>query len=97
MHPRVEAKARELMGQGVALSKYDLAKAAPCNQRTASRVLHKLHQAAMGVRIIWWQKVYHQRVPIYHMSEGSDYPKPPAMDNAERQRRLRRRKKSDET
>lgn len=97
MHPRVELKARELLNNGVALSKYDLAKAAPCNPRTAARMLHKLYQAAMGVRIIGWQKVYYQRVPIYHMSEGSDYPKPSAMDNAERQRRLRRRKKSDET
>lgn len=92
MKPRVETKAVELLRAGQALTKYDLAKAAPCDQKTAQRVLAKLHSGGIGVRIVWWQQVYYQRIPIYHMSEGSDYPKPAAMTHAEQQRRLRAKK-----
>lgn len=92
MKPRVETKAVELLKAGRALTKYDLAKAAPCNQRTAQRVLDKLHRGGIGVRIIWWQKVYHQRIAIYHMSVGDDYPRPAAMTHAEQQRRWRAKK-----
>ena len=92
MRPRVKIRATELLKSGEALSKYDLAKAAPCDQRTAQRVLDKLHSGGIGVRIIWWQKVYHQHIPAYHMSSGADYPRPVARTNAERQRKLRAKK-----
>lgn len=92
MKPRVEIKALELLIAGQSLNKYDLAKAAPCNQRTAQRVLDKLHNSKVGVRVIWWAQVYHRHIPIYHMSHGSDYPQPMAMTPAEQQRRLREKK-----
>ena len=93
MKPRVETKAVELLRAGQALTKYDLAKAAPCDQKTAQRVLAKLHSGGIGVRIVWWQQVYYQRIPIYHMSAGMDVKKPEAMDNPARQRKLREKKK----
>lgn len=93
MKPRVETKAVELLRAGQALTKYDLAKAAPCDQKTAQRVLAKLHSGGIGVRIVWWQQVYYQRIPIYHMSAGMDVKKPEAMDNAARQRKRREKKK----
>ena len=95
MKPRVETKAVELLRAGQALTKYDLAKAAPCDQKTAQRVLAKLHSGGIGVRIVWWQKVYYQRIPIYHMSAGMDVKKPEAMDNPARQRKRREKKKWD--
>lgn len=95
MHPRVENKAIELLQNGEALSKYDLVKAAPCHHRTAQRVLAKLHSAGIGVRIVWWQQMYYQRIPIYHMSAGMDVKKPEAMDNPARQRKRREKKKWD--
>lgn len=93
MKPRVETKAVELLRAGQALTKYDLAKAAPCDQKTAQRVLAKLHSGGIGVRIVWWQQVYYQRIPIYHMSAGMDVKKPEAMDNPARQRKRREKKK----
>lgn len=93
MKPRVETKAVELLRTGQALTKYDLATAAPCDQKTAQRVLAKLHSGGIGVRIVWWQQVYYQRIPIYHMSAGMDVKKPEAMDNPARQRKRREKKK----
>ncbi len=93
MKPRVETKAVELLRAGQALTKYDLAKAAPCDQKTAQRVLAKLHSGGIGVRIVWWQQVYYQRIPIYHMSAGMDVKRPEAMDNPARQRKRREKKK----
>ena len=93
MKPRVETKAVELLRAGQALTKYDLAKAAPCDQKTAQRVLAKLHSGGIGVRIVWWQQVYYQRIPMYHMSAGMDVKKPEAMDNPARQRKRREKKK----
>lgn len=90
--PRVEIKAIQLLSTGAALSKYDLARMAPCVHKTAQRVLKKLHSMNQ-VRIIGWQKIYRQRIPIYHYSVGSDMPKPAAVDNPARQRQLRQRKK----
>lgn len=95
MHPRVENKAIELLRSGEALSKYDLAKASPCDQRTAQRVLAKLHSGGIGVRIVWWQQVYYQRIPIYHISAGRDVRKPEALNNPARQRKRREKKKWD--
>ena len=93
MRPRVEIKAVELLESGEALSKYDLAKAAPCHHRTAQRVLAKLHSAGIGVRIVWWAKSHNSNIPIYHMSAGRDAPRPEAIDNAARQRKRWEKKK----
>lgn len=90
MYPRVQAKAIEVLSTGEALSKYDLARIAPCHQRTSQKILKKLHEMNQ-VRIIGWQKVYFQRIPIYHFSAGSDMPKPAAIENSARQRKLRQR------
>lgn len=93
MKPRVETKAVELLRAGQALTKYDLAKAAPCDQKTAQRVLAKLHRLKIGVRIVWWTKSHNSNIPIYHMSDGRDAPRPEAIDNAARQRKRREKKK----
>ena len=93
MHPRVEIRAVELLESGEALSKFDLAKAAPCHHRTAQRMLAKLHSAGIGVRVVWWAKSHNSNIPIYHMSAGRDTPRPDAMDNAARQRKRREKKK----
>ena len=93
MRPRVEIKAVELLKGGEVLSKYDLAKAAPCHHRTAQRVLAKLHSEGIGVRIVWWMKSHNSNIPIYHMSAGRDAPRPEAMDSAARQRKRREKKK----
>lgn len=95
MYPRVKIKAVELLESGGALSKYDLAKAAPCHHRTAQRVLAKLHSAGIGVRIVWWAKSHNSNIPIYHISAGMDVKKPEAMDNPARQRKRREKKKWD--
>lgn len=93
MQPRVEIRAVELLKGGEALSKFDLAKASPCHHRTAQRVLAKLHGSGIGVRVVWWMKSHNSNIPIYHMSAGLDAPRPEAIDNAARQRKLREKKK----
>ena len=68
MIPRVELIARTMSG-----TKYDLAKAAPCHQRTAQRVWKKLHKERV-VTVIKWVQHYRHMIPVY--GQGTTQPKP---------------------
>ena len=73
MKSRVEAHALTLLGKS-AISKYDLAVSAPCDQRTAQRILQRLHEREVVV-VVEWVYHYHKHIPKY--GEGKkDKPKP---------------------
>jgi hypothetical protein len=68
MRSRVEAHALTLLGSKSAISKYDLAKSAPCDQRTAQRILKRLHERKVVV-IVAWVYHYHKHIPKYGEGE----------------------------
>jgi hypothetical protein len=90
MRSRVELMALELMAGGARLSKYDLADAAQCDQRTAGRMLARIHKAGIGVRICGWVSIYRAWIPTYRKAPGVDVVRPKPMSGAERARRRRR-------
>lgn len=89
MKSRVEAKALELLKKGARLSKYDLAALVHCDQRTAGRMLARIHQAGVGVRICGWVSIYRAWIPLYRVGRGVDVMKPKPMPASERARRRR--------
>lgn len=88
MRGRVEAKALELLRAGSQLTKYDLAEAAHCDQRTAQRALAKAHMAHEDIRVTGWAKTYRQWIPIYGIG-SRDKPKPEPLTYAQKARRRR--------
>jgi len=84
MKSRVEPKAMELFEADLSFNKYYLSKIAHCDQRTAQRILTKLHQNKQIV-IQSWCKVYKQFVPIYFINKRNrvDKPKPKPMTRSE--------------
>lgn len=87
---RIEAKALELLHAGTAMCKYDLATLAHCDQRTAQRMLQRIHRAGVGVRISKWVSIYRQWIPIYKLGRGADIPKPKPLSMAEKMAKRRK-------
>lgn len=86
MTPRVENTARKLL-TFMDLSKYDLAKEAFCDPRTAQRILKQLNQDRVFF-IVGWTKSYNQWIPVYgKASNRKDMPRPETLTTAERYRR----------
>lgn len=71
---------------GRKLSKHDAAALVPCHQRTAQRVLTKLHKDG-SVKIVGWVEQYYQKIPAYLWGKGEDKPKPAPLTPAEKNRR----------
>lgn len=71
---------------GRRLSKYDAAEMVPCHQRTAQRVLTRLHKEG-AVRIVGWASPTHIKVPEYLWGKGKNKPKPKPLTGAEKNRR----------
>jgi hypothetical protein len=87
---RVEKFAKDLLEKGRVLCKYDLSALAHCDQRTAQRVLKKIHASHCGVRISRWVPIYRHLIPMYFRGPGVDMPKPEPKTSA--QRAAKRRK-----
>jgi hypothetical protein len=87
---RVEKVALEMLNAGKVICKYDLAAVAHCDQRTAQRVLKKIHSSSVGVRISRWATIYRQYIPLFFKGPGADFPKPSPKTSAERARKRRK-------
>lgn len=87
---QVEIKALELLRAGKAMCKYDLAAWAHCDQRTAQRILQRIHKARVGVRIARWVSIYRHWIPVYRVGTGHDSAKPKPLLRAEVQRNRRK-------
>jgi len=71
------------------LNKYELAEKAQCHQRTAQRILAKLH-AEKQARIAGWDVCYRAPIPRYAPGAGNDVTRPKPMTMRAVQRRRRR-------
>ena len=87
MKSRVREFALNTLERGAQLSKYDLMIQAHCDQRTAQRVLKRLHEETL-VRVVKWVSAYRQKIPVYAYGSGKDKMKP-KRDEKARMRRLR--------
>jgi len=76
MFPLAEIKAMQLLKNGSALTKYDLAKVMPCHLMSALRVLKNLHAKHEDVCIDHWVLINHQPIPAYKLKRGPDAPRP---------------------
>ena len=76
MNPRVRSKALELLQAGKAITKHDLAKAAPCHVGSALQALRKMHAEIENVRIASWCISHNQPLPVYKLGLGEDAPRP---------------------
>ena len=77
--PRVQLKAIELLNSGEILSKYDLAKKAYCDHRTAQRILSKL----TGIYVCSWRRHVNKHIPVYKKGNKYDKSKPKIKTHAE--------------
>jgi len=89
MVPRVELAILKLIEEGHLISKIDASTMAFCHNRTAQRILGKLH-AEGRVIIKEWQSIYHQKIPVYGKGPGKNKPKPKPITNKARMRRNRK-------
>lgn len=71
------------------LNKYELAEKAQCHQRTAQRILAKLH-AEKRLRICGWDVCYRYPIPRYKLGPGPNRPRPKPVPTIIVQRRRRR-------
>lgn len=60
---------------GKHLSKYDAADIVPCDQRTAQRMLAKIHKEGK-IRICEWRTNYQHKIPVYSVDSVRDVKKP---------------------
>ena len=60
---------------GKRLSKYDAAEVVPCDQRTAQRMLAKIHKEGK-IRICEWRTNYQHKIPVYSVDQAKDVKKP---------------------
>lgn len=86
MTPRVRMRAEELLKEGRRLTKFDLAAEAPCDHRTAQRVLAALDCAYVCA----WVRSYRQPIPEYAFGDAPSVPRPKAQTTTQRNRRRRR-------
>jgi hypothetical protein len=89
MQSRIERATRVLIAEGGRLSKYDLAQKVFCDQRTAQRILDKLHKAN-DCSVVDWVKVYKQWIPVYAAKRKSDKPKPKPLTKAESSKKFKK-------
>ncbi len=71
----VELKALDMLAQGRGVCKYALAKAAYCDQRTAQRILARIHKAGQAC-VVGWRPIYRHHIPVYQTGDEPDCPKP---------------------
>ena len=88
MNSRIEPKIRAVLKTRRKFSKYALAEATPCHQRTAQRVLTRLHQQG-EIHIVAWVSIYHAPIPQYVIGPGKDAPRPRPQTKAETARMYR--------
>ena len=88
MKSRVQVAIERLLEQGYKLTKYEASADAHCDQRTAQRVLRKIH-ASGATHITKWVPVYRQKIPEYAGGAGVDAKKPKPV-SAKKRARLRR-------
>lgn len=88
MKSRIENKAVELFETKISINKYLLAETAYCDQRTAQRILKKLHDSELIV-ITDWHRHYKHWIPVYKRRRKnlSDMPKPAPLPRSEIARR----------
>lgn len=94
MTPRVELAARKLL-DFMEMTKCDLAKEVFCHEKTAHRMLLKLHGENF-LRISAWRKAHNQWIPVYsrRRDKRKDMPKPEPLTSGERYRRYMDEEKS---
>lgn len=71
----VELKARGILAAGQKVSKYTLASLAPCDQRTAQRILARLHAGGWAY-VAAWTQIYRHWIPVYKAGHRPDKLKP---------------------
>lgn len=86
---QVEIKALKILQGGKSMCKYDLAAYAHCDQRTAQRILARIHKAGQA-RILKWASIYRHWIPVYAAGRGADCKRPPPITPAESAARRRR-------
>jgi hypothetical protein len=86
---RVEKQAVELLADGRIMCKYDLVALVHCDQRTAQRILARIHGKKIA-RVAKWVSIYRHWIPVYKLGNGTDCPKPKALTSAERAARRRK-------
>ena len=89
MIPRVERAILELLEQGHAMSKHDAAARVFCDQRTAQKILVKLH-SERKIFIVRWEPSYQQLIPVFSKGTNKNKPKPKPISNKVRLRNKRR-------
>jgi predicted metallo-beta-lactamase superfamily hydrolase len=84
MKARIEIKAVRLFETKMVINKYSLAETAYCDQRTAQRILKKLHENNFIV-IADWHRHYRHWIPIYKRKRKNvnDKPKPDSLTRSE--------------
>lgn len=88
MTPRVRLFALAMIAEK-AVTKYDLAAAAPCHQRTAQRTLDKLVDEKLA-HVASWQRHYKKWIPVVVAGVGANKRKPKPLSAAERARGWRK-------
>lgn len=89
MKSRVYEGAIKLLEQGNTMSKHDIAEIVFCCHRAALNALRKIRETRQDVKIVGWQQVYHQKVPVYGISSEPDVPKPAPIADIDRLRSYR--------
>lgn len=88
MTPRVYKAALEILKKGP-MDKWELAHDAFCDQRTAQRILKKMHEEGL-VHIFGWATIYKHYIPIYSLGTGVDVKSPRIKGNTMHMRVWRR-------
>lgn len=88
MKSRIENKAVQLFETKIFINKYSLAETAYCDQRSAQRILKKLHENEKIV-IVDWHRHYKHWIPVYRIKlrNLSDKQKPAPLPRSEISRR----------
>lgn len=87
----VERLAFQLLSKpGAKVDKIDLSGFAKCDQRTAQRILKRIHESTPNIRIVDWRRCYHAPIPAYGISTERDKKRPRPTTSAERQRKRRK-------
>lgn len=89
MIPRVYLAVIEMLENGMSVSKYDIAERAHCHFRTGFEAIKKIRSERNDVRVVGWHPIYNQRVPVYAISDKPDVPKPPRLEDKDRQKKYR--------
>ena len=74
-----------MLENGELTNKFSVAEFLECDQRTAQRLLSRLHDFKGVARICGWVRSNGSAIPVYTKADGKkDAPKPPPLSTAER-------------